>query len=353
MACRTNLEDPYHPIVFIRILIRRLKGFSGNGAAHKEFILYPEPNNNRGLCPVAMATALALEDGIFAHVTTAEQIFNPAIPPTDHHILSLRPSDQCAVRSDVLTRANGKLPQLSEPGLYPVTGYCARRGASNRFSGELSEQDLRTLMGHSKKSEVFDSAYKSRLIIKDLGAILHDRPANEQQLTAGEAAANMSSRRDVNAPQKLPLEAQAQLSAEEDLVAMRNARKELTEQITALSKTLKSADEDEAVQNLVTSQISDLKARIQSHDKEYRNIVTRDQVSCCPSSKGLYSWRFRTPITWHRPRKQPTKGKESRTLQQSAGLRILSMVTVDKNEYRGVYANVAGGRRRGWDGSDL
>ncbi len=51
---------------------------------------------------------------------------------------------------------------------------------------------------------------------------------------------------------------------------------QLTEQITALSKTLKSADEDEAVQNLVTSQISDLKARIQSHDKSYRNTVRRE-----------------------------------------------------------------------------
>ncbi len=37
----------------------------------------------------------------------------------------------------------------------------------------------------------------------------------------------MSSRRDVNAPQKLSLEAHAQLLAEDDLVAMTNTRKEV------------------------------------------------------------------------------------------------------------------------------
>ncbi len=37
----------------------------------------------------------------------------------------------------------------------------------------------------------------------------------------------MSSRRDVNAPQKLSVDAYAQLLAEDELVAMRNARKEV------------------------------------------------------------------------------------------------------------------------------
>ncbi len=57
-------------------------------------------------------------------------------------------------------------------------------------------------MGHSKKSEVYDvrvilsvivvnssilqTSYKSRFVTKDLGAVLHNRSANEQQLAAGE-----------------------------------------------------------------------------------------------------------------------------------------------------------------------
>ncbi|KAK0433743.1 uncharacterized protein EV420DRAFT_507035 [Desarmillaria tabescens] len=251
-----NPENPRHPHVYIRVQIHRLKGLGSNQSAFKEFILYPEPNSNRAYCPFSMATAMALEDGIFAHVTTAEEIFHPAIPPTDHHILTHRPSasTQCAVRGEILddnnwktslTRAltydayNGHLRRVS---LYlgfilVVTGYCARRGASNRLSGQLSEQDLRTLMGHTKRSDMFDTSYKSKFIDKDLGAILHNRTADENMLKIGSTALDMSARRDTNAPRQLSVEACAELFAEEELVTMRNTRAQLAEELATISKT--------------------------------------------------------------------------------------------------------------------
>ncbi len=56
------------------------------------------------MCPVTQAVALAIEDQIFANVTTAEQIFSPNIPPTDHHvlILKLESRSQCVARAEVL-----------------------------------------------------------------------------------------------------------------------------------------------------------------------------------------------------------------------------------------------------------
>ncbi len=99
-----NPDDPHHPYVYIHALIHQLKGLSSDQSAYKEFILYPEPNSNRAYCPFLMATAMALEDGIFADVTTAKEIFHSAIPPTDYHILLQHPSVStlCTIHGEIL-----------------------------------------------------------------------------------------------------------------------------------------------------------------------------------------------------------------------------------------------------------
>ncbi len=99
-----NEDDPHHPLIIIIVNICRQKGYRGKKSVYKEFNLYSEPNTNCAMCPVAQAVALAIEDQIFADVTTAEQIFSPKIPPMDHHILTLKleSHSHCVAHAEVL-----------------------------------------------------------------------------------------------------------------------------------------------------------------------------------------------------------------------------------------------------------
>ncbi len=185
-----NPDDPNSPIILIRIKIHLLKGYRKNNASYKEFLLMPE-THSRALCPVSLIVAMAIEDNIFPHVKTANDIFHPKNPPTGHHILSMHPeaANTPALRSEIFdgcawitspTRAltyatlsshlrrvsiNKGFIRTSPPFTYftlthlpsgHVTCYCCRRGASNRISREMTEQDRNTLMGHTEGSTKFD-----------------------------------------------------------------------------------------------------------------------------------------------------------------------------------------------------
>lgn len=47
--------------------------------------------------------------------------------------------------------------------------------------------------------------------------------------------------------------------------------------MATLSKDIKSAEDDEASQISTTSQIAALKAQLEEHDKEYKNIIAREK----------------------------------------------------------------------------
>ncbi|KAK0460972.1 uncharacterized protein EV420DRAFT_1477844 [Desarmillaria tabescens] len=291
-----NSDDPHHPLVIVKVKIHRQKGYRGKKSVYKEFILYPEPNANRAMCPVAQVVALAIQDQIFAHVTTAEEIFCPKHAPTKHHILSIKPSalSQCVARAEVLVKgiwgtssdralsysvysAHLRRVSLADGFIIHVTPYCFRRGASNRISRELGENDLHTLMGHTANSQKFISAYQSRLVDADLSAVLYDREENSEHVQAGKAVSSMSARRDNNAPVELPLEHMGEILNEPELVDMRQTRQKLANEISATSKLLVSADVDEEEQNAVSAKILELKRTITLHDREYRNIIRREK----------------------------------------------------------------------------
>jgi len=70
------------PWIVIIVRIRLLKGWREDDSKEKLFFLYPEGDGNRSSCPVMAFLALALEDGVFADVSTIEEILFPAIGPT-------------------------------------------------------------------------------------------------------------------------------------------------------------------------------------------------------------------------------------------------------------------------------
>ncbi len=85
-----NPDDPHSPLVIIRLRIHLLKGYCKDDAKHKDLLLLPE-TESRVFCPVSSAVAMAIEDNVFPDVKTAEEIFHPKIPPTEHHILIMYP----------------------------------------------------------------------------------------------------------------------------------------------------------------------------------------------------------------------------------------------------------------------
>ncbi|SJL04285.1 uncharacterized protein ARMOST_07646 [Armillaria ostoyae] len=224
------------PGVLVVVKIRHQKGYRGKS-------LYTK--------------TLAIEDQIFADVTTAEQIFSPKIPPMDLHILTLKLESrpQCVACAEVLV--NGIWGISSDRALNYTTysGHLRRVSLVDGFIGmELEDNDLHTLMGHTKDSRKFQNAYQSRLVDSDLAAVLYNREENTEYVTAGKTVSSMSARRDNNAPVKLPLE-------------------HLAQEISETSGLLVSADVDEEEQKTVAAKVLDL--AITQHDKEYCNIVRR------------------------------------------------------------------------------
>ncbi|KAK0465130.1 uncharacterized protein EV420DRAFT_1512930 [Desarmillaria tabescens] len=292
-----NPDDPHSPLVVIRLKINLLKGYRKDDSMYKEFLLMPE-SESRVFCPVSSAVAMAIEDKIFSDVETIEEIFHPKVPPTQHHILRMRPeaADKPVLRAEVFdglswllssTRAlsygalSGHLRRISMllGFIHYVTCYCCRRGASNRISRQMGAEDRATLMGHVEGSSKFDKHYKSRFIASDLGAVMQDRDQNVQYMEASKALSDMSSRRDENAPTKLSLEDKAKLLAEPELVEIDNERKKIANLIGSTSKQLTCADVSKESKAELDAQIASLKTEKKKLDEKYRNIVRREESS--------------------------------------------------------------------------
>jgi hypothetical protein len=66
-----------------------LKGWDKDESKGKMFFLYPEGDDNCALCPVMAFLTLALEDSIFADVSTIKEILFPVVAPTQTHTLAM------------------------------------------------------------------------------------------------------------------------------------------------------------------------------------------------------------------------------------------------------------------------
>lgn len=183
-----NPDDPNRPYIIIRVRINLLKFHRKDDSAYKDFILFPEPNPNRAMCPISLIIALGIEDKVWKNITTADDIFHPKIPPTDHHQLVTIGGKRPVLRREVfrdgiwITHAELALPYdclsrhlrqislslgwlstspVSSMGqtlirlLVHLTSYCLRRGASNRASKVMSEEERTGLLGHIKNAMEF------------------------------------------------------------------------------------------------------------------------------------------------------------------------------------------------------
>lgn len=212
-----NEANPTRPFIAIIIKIRLLKGLRDDESVFKSFLIAPEPDDNRVVCPVMSFLALAIQDDIFEEVHSIEEILFPAHPPTLQVIeLSIHPSKQnlpvaqqekyssdigwfispnalkyssfreslkyvsleagFSSRSHILHRSHTDLwPE-------PVKPYDLRRGAANRFSKEVSEDERRVLMGHAEQSSTFWKSYQAQTSNVDIQGIAAKRGQNADRI---------------------------------------------------------------------------------------------------------------------------------------------------------------------------
>ncbi|PBK74587.1 hypothetical protein ARMSODRAFT_970671 [Armillaria solidipes] len=374
-----NPDDPQHPYVFIRIRINLLKRQRENDSAFKDFVLFADPDPNRVMCPVSLIIALGIEDGLWKHVRTAGEIFCPSTPPTQHHQLDIVETwaKVPVLRREVLVDGIWSThPRLALQydcvhnhfrhhsaflgWRVPLTCYCLRRGAANRASKIMNEEERTNLLGHIKNAMEFVQSYQSRQITYDLSSIFHGREQNHAELQTAGALTDMSSRNDPNAPAHLPLAANKALLQEEELVELRKEREKLKkhvndvyQQLDDLETTLEEngilvdnlLDEHKtALDTLITlqAQAESLSAHLAEFDRIYKNLVARNAYSRLPqyrkdyfagqSEHQLSGMVAPMPIKMHRP----TRGKEN---LDSLPL-ITNMVTIDPlDQLVSVYIN--------------
>ncbi|KAK0453740.1 hypothetical protein EV421DRAFT_707129 [Armillaria borealis] len=305
-----NPDDPNRPYIIIRVRINLLKFHRKDDSAYKDFILFPEPNPNRAMCPISLIIALGIEDKVWKNITTADDIFHPKIPPTDHHQLVTIGGKRPVLRREVfrdgiwITHAELALPydcmsrhlrqiSLSLGWLIHLTSYCLRRGASNRASKVMSEEERTSLLGHIKNAMEFVQSYQSRQVSHDLGAILHGRDQDHKALKTAQVLTDMSSRSDPRAPLHLPPEAAKDLLQDEDLIEMRKQREKLKETADDVYKRLDemsdAADENSCQERIALQAQADiLSARLSEFDRIYKNIVRRNAYHRLPQSRKEY-----------------------------------------------------------------
>jgi hypothetical protein len=56
----------------------------------KYIVHYPEPDESRPVCPVTSLASLLLQDDIFKHIHTTEELFHPKHPPLHAYSVSIK-----------------------------------------------------------------------------------------------------------------------------------------------------------------------------------------------------------------------------------------------------------------------
>ncbi|PBK81951.1 hypothetical protein ARMGADRAFT_1090810 [Armillaria gallica] len=212
-----NEDDPHHPLIIIVVKISRQKGYGGKKSVYKEFVLYPEPNTNCPMCPVTQAVALAMEDQIFADITSAEQIFSPQ------------------------DTADGP-PRLDPEARIALPVCSTGRGLAQRRLGHFFS--FRPCLDLYRIQRPFTTRQFGRWFMSPQGK----EDAFLINLTSMRAVSSMSACRDNNAPVELPLEHVGLITNEPELVDMRRAREKLAKEISETSELLVSTGVDEEKQ---------------------------------------------------------------------------------------------------------
>jgi hypothetical protein len=86
-----NPDNPRSPFVFILIKINDIKGAYKDDSVFKYVVFYPEPDGSRSMCVVTALVTLLLQDDVFEHVHSAEEIFHPQHPPLRGYSLPMKP----------------------------------------------------------------------------------------------------------------------------------------------------------------------------------------------------------------------------------------------------------------------
>ncbi|KAI0309600.1 hypothetical protein OF83DRAFT_1183561 [Amylostereum chailletii] len=186
-----NTRDPAHPYVLVYLHLRLLKNSRTNQSKTKSIILVVDHPEKRATCPLASLLTLALYDRIFAHVSSAEETFNPVHPPSQAHILSIQPHMQHVpiLREEVFDPATATTTispdrtlkymtfakHLRWAGLQaglpdPVKAMDARNTATNLFGQELSDDDRTVLQAHSPQSSTYFVSAEIKVLQADTAA---------------------------------------------------------------------------------------------------------------------------------------------------------------------------------------
>ncbi|EIM80084.1 uncharacterized protein STEHIDRAFT_135406 [Stereum hirsutum FP-91666 SS1] len=252
-----NELDPRTPHVFVMVTIRLQKGLRHKEGAYKSFFLYPEPASNRVLCPLLPILYLAFDDNIFEDLQTPEELLTPRLLPTAIHELRIRPSknELLILRRQNLTPDGPVIdPQLAMPysALYRqlyassidagfpfhFTMYAARRGAGQRITTTLSEDERKQAMGHTDSSETWIKAYLGKINHADLQSVQVDRAVDSDQTSLFGRASGLASRADPNAPKQLTIAQRQELENAPELVALRLENNQCTAKARLIEQKL-------------------------------------------------------------------------------------------------------------------
>ncbi|KAJ7348886.1 hypothetical protein DFH08DRAFT_959088 [Mycena albidolilacea] len=249
-----NPANPRRPFVILIVTTTLLKGQRYNESFIKSFFILMEPASHCHVDALMYALAAVLDDEIFQDVTTLEEIFYPAHPPTRAHKL------------------------LAEGFVNWFTFYALRRCSTNNMDAELSESDRKQLMGHIQNSDQF--------LAIDLGAVLAGRlEVDEEHTQIMKSVAGMSKDRDPTAPISLTAAEHNELQLDPELVELREEKSKLNELVKAATTKLKTLEEETAIAEQKIT-IAALCVEIHKVDRKHgaslRQLQGTEVATCTP-----------------------------------------------------------------------
>lgn len=126
-----NPANQSRPWLLVKVRVNLVKGYRDNDRIFQELLFKPEMNiEDRITCVVLPLLAMALEDDIFLHVGSIEEIMCPEHPPTSIITLQLRPE----IKKTVVLRREVR----TESGYGISPNLALKYDAYNRLLRELS-----------------------------------------------------------------------------------------------------------------------------------------------------------------------------------------------------------------------
>ena len=186
-----NIMNKSRPWLLVKIRVNLVKGYRDVERIYQELLFKPEMKaEDRITCVVLPLLAMALEDDIFAHVGSIEEIMCPESPPTSRIDFSLCPEvkKMVVLRKEVQTESgyeisptlapkfdayNRMLKQLSvvagfqgnviklllmlSPNLpvEPLSSYDFRASQGNKADTQMGSETRKMLMLHDPNSTVY------------------------------------------------------------------------------------------------------------------------------------------------------------------------------------------------------